>query len=76
LLSNGWGGLTTAEATSITRPDKESPLWYISSQVIYWWTATEIDEEKAYIIIYDGKAWLRSKDFGPDNLGFRCVRNP
>ena len=64
----------TAEATYKTAPDKESPLWNIYSQVIYWWTATEIDEETAYIIVYDGKVWLRSKQFGPAYLGFRCVR--
>ena len=37
---------------------------------------TEIDEEKAYIIVYDGRVWPRSKDFGPDYLGFRCVKHP
>ena len=42
-------------------------------QVIYWWTATEIGEDKAYIIIYDGEIWPRLKDFGPDYLGYRCV---
>ena len=57
-------------------PDKESPLWNIHSQVIYWWTATEVDEEHAYIIVYDGKVWTRSKQFGPAYLGFRCVKPP
>jgi hypothetical protein len=66
----------TAEATYETTPDKESPLWNIHSQVIYWWTATEIDEDQAYIIVYDGKIWPRSKSFGPDYLGFRCVKSP
>jgi hypothetical protein len=64
----------TGEATYNTTPDKESPLWNIHSQVIYWWTATEIDEERAYIIVYDGKVWSRSKRFGPEYLGFRCVK--
>jgi hypothetical protein len=63
-----------AEASYVTTPDKETPLWNIHSQVIYWWTASEIDEKKAYIIVYDGKVWPRSKDFGPDYLGFRCVK--
>jgi len=57
-------------------PDKESPLWNIHSQVIYWWTATEVDEGRAYIIVYDGKVWTRSKQFGPAYLGFRCVKTP
>ncbi|MCJ7701724.1 MAG: hypothetical protein MUO62_09090, partial [Anaerolineales bacterium] len=33
------------EATYKTSPDKESPLWNVHSQVIYWWTATEVDDE-------------------------------
>ena len=73
------GGVWDAEnATAMyqTKPDKESPLWNIHSQVIYWWTATEIDAEHAYMIAYDGKVWPRAKDFGPAYLGFRCVKQP
>jgi hypothetical protein len=73
------GGVWDAEITKTTyktRPDKESPLWNAHSQVIYWWTATEIDEERAYIIVYDGKAWPRAKQLSPDYLGFRCVKQP
>jgi hypothetical protein len=65
-----------AKATYKTTPDKESPLWNAHSQVIYWWTATEVDEEHAYIIVYDGKAWPRAKQFSPAYLGFRCVKQP
>jgi len=65
-----------AEATYQTTPDKESPLWNVHSQVIYWWTATEVDEERAYIIVYDGQVWPRAKHFGPAYLGYRCVRQP
>ncbi|MGD2158625.1 MAG: hypothetical protein PVG14_13100 [Anaerolineales bacterium] len=72
--SGGIWDAEAAEATYKTTPDKESPLWNIYSQVIYWWTATEIDAEKAYIIVYDGKVWPRSKQFGPTYLGFRCVK--
>ena len=72
--SGGVWDAETAEATYETRPDKESPLWDVHSQVIYWWTATEVDEEHAYISVYDGKVWPRSKEFGPDYLGFRCVK--
>jgi len=72
--SGGEWDAETAEATYETSPDKESPLWNPYSQVIYWWTATEIDEERAYIIVYDGKVWQRAKDFGPAYLGFRCVK--
>ena len=75
--SQNSGGVWDAEAGETTYevpPDKESPLWNVHSQVIYWWTATEIDDNQAYIIVYDGKVWPRSKDFGPDYLGFRCVK--
>jgi hypothetical protein len=71
------GGVWDAEiskATYKTTPDKESPLWNVHSQVIYWWTVTEVDEEHAYIIVYDGKVWPRAKHFSPAYLGFRCVR--
>ena len=63
-----------AKASYEIRPDKESPLWNVYSQVIYWWTATEVDDEKAYMIVYDGQVWPRAKDFGPAYLGFRCVK--
>jgi hypothetical protein len=66
----------TTKATYKTTPDKEAPLWNVHSQVIYWWTATEANEDQAYIIVYDGKGWPRSKDFGPAYLGFRCVKSP
>ena len=74
LNSGGVWDAQTARATYQTRPDKESPLWDVYSPVIYWWTATDADEEHAYIIVYDGKVWPRSKSFGPDYLGFRCVK--
>lgn len=74
--SGGVWNAETAKATYKTRPDKESPLWNIHSQVIYWWAATEIDEKRAYIMVYDGKVWPRSKSFGPAYLGFRCVKEP
>jgi hypothetical protein len=78
-LGQNSGGVWDAEiakATYKTTPDKESPLWNVHSQVIYWWTATEVDGEQAYIIVYDGKVWRRAKQFGPAYLGFRCVRLP
>jgi len=74
--SGGVWDARTAKATYRTTPDKESPLWNVHSQVIYWWTATELDEAHAYIIVYDGKVWLRAREFGPAYLGFRCVKQP
>jgi hypothetical protein len=74
--SGGAWDAIAARATYETTPDKESPLWNVHSQVIYWWTATEADQEHAYIIVYDGKVWPRPKQFSPDYLGFRCVKQP
>jgi hypothetical protein len=74
--SGGVWDAETAEATYEITPDKESPLWNVHSQVIYWWTATEVDQDRAYIIVYDGQVWPRSKQFGPAYLGVRCVRQP
>ena len=71
------GGVWDAEAAQAaykTTPDKESPLWNTHSQVIYWWTATSIDDTHAYIIVYDGKVWPRTKQFSPAYLGYRCVK--
>ena len=73
--SGGVWDADAGQASYETRPDKESPLWNVHSQVIYWWTATEIDAEKATIIAYDGEVWPRSKDFGPAYLGYRCVKS-
>lgn len=64
----------TGSASYQRRPDKESPLWDIYSQVIYWWTATEVDEGTALIIVYDGKVWPRPKRARWAYLGFRAVK--
>ena len=74
--SGGVWDAGTAKATYQTSPGKESPLWNVHSQVIYWWTATEVDEEHAYMIVYDGKVWPRAKGFSPAYLGYRCVKQP
>jgi hypothetical protein len=73
------GGVWDAEmarADYKTNPDKDSPLWNIYSQVIYWWTETEVDGDHAYVIVYDGKVWSRSKRLTLGYLGFRCVKQP
>jgi len=72
--SHGVWDNTNAKAEYEHRPDKEFPLWDINSQVIYWWTATELDQKNVYIIVYDGKVWPRSKKLNMGSLGFRCVR--
>jgi hypothetical protein len=63
-------------ATYRILPDKESPLWDSQSQVIYWWTATEVDEDTAYIVVYNGQVWPRPKRAHWGYLGFRAVKSP
>jgi hypothetical protein len=58
------------------KPDKESPLWDKHSKVIYWWTGTEIDVDKAQVVVYDGKAHPRRKSSRLGYLAFRAVKNP
>ncbi len=64
------------QPTYETTPDKESPLWNVYSPVIYWWTATEVDEKRAYRIVYDGKVFAWNKKAAPDYFSFRCVKEP
>lgn len=66
----------SATASYKSSPDKESPLWNTLSQVIYWWTATEAEKGRAYIIVYDGKVWSRTQESAYGYLGYRCVRDP
>jgi hypothetical protein len=57
-------------------PDKESPLWDIHSKVIYYWTADTAtkNEEQAYIIVYDGGVYTRTKRYSQAYLSFRAVK--
>ena len=52
--SGGVWDAETPKATYQTTPDRESRLWNVYPQVIWWWTATEADEEHAHIIVNDG----------------------
>jgi hypothetical protein len=55
-------------------PDKESPLWDTRSPVVYWWTATEVDARRAFIVVYNGGVHPRAKTLRANTLGFRAVR--
>jgi hypothetical protein len=65
-----------AQARYQTMPDKEPPLWHPYSKIIYWWTATEADETRAYVVVYNGQVWPRPKTAHWGYLGFRAVRDP
>jgi len=70
-----WEG-KTIQPHYATMPDKEPPLWDPYSKVIYWWTATELDEGGACIVVYNGQVWPRPKRAHWGYLGFRAVRDP
>jgi len=56
------------------KPDKESPLWDTTSQIIYWWTSTEKDENTVYVIIYNGVVYSAAKDFQIGSRSFRAIK--
>lgn len=58
-------------------PDKESPLWDVHSNVIYYWTAdtAKADGERALIIVYDGGVYERNKTARQGYLSFRAVKD-
>ena len=78
LHGNNAGGVWDARGAASYQktPDKESPLWDRYSPVIYWWTATEVNQQKAYRFAYNGRAMATVKSAGPAYYGFRCVTAP
>ena len=58
-------------------PDKESPLWDVHSQVIYYWTSetAKDNDDRAYIIVYHGGINSKMKIDGQSYLSFRAVKN-
>jgi len=57
-------------------PDKDSPLWKVHSQVIYWWTSSELDQEHAYYVTSNGYVHTVPKRIKPGYLAYRCVAEP
>jgi hypothetical protein len=70
-----WDG-RTGRARYRVMPDKDSPLWDRYSQVIYWWTATEVGSGKAYRVAYNGYVFAWDKRGWGDYWAYRCVRAP
>jgi hypothetical protein len=56
------------------KPDKETPLWNPHSKIIYYWTNESKDEERAYLVGYNGYILTRSKNSGANYQGYRCVK--
>ncbi len=66
----------TARPTYKKRPDKESPLWATDGNVIYWWIGTEVDEDRAYKVSYQGTVRPAAKSSSFPYWGFRAVKEP
>jgi hypothetical protein len=74
--AGGEWDVSKEKATYRVRPDKESPLWRVYVETIYWWTSTEAGPDKAYRIVYNGDVYASPKNLGMGSLGFRAVREP
>jgi hypothetical protein len=76
-----WDGESTS-ATCRIMPDKETPLWVPSWSPIYYYSAEEYDQEKAWYVPYTGGHWSggmisgQRKSWGNPRHGHRCVREP
>jgi hypothetical protein len=68
-----WDGKSAFPKYAV-KPDKETPLWNVHSNVIYWWTGTEIDKDHAYMICYNGQVRSRKKTWAPSYFAFRAVK--
>lgn len=68
-----WDGKSAFPKYTV-KPDKETPLWNVHSNVIYWWTGSEIDAEHASMVCYNGQVRSRRKTWAPSYLAFRAVK--
>ena len=74
--SGGMWDATSGKASYEVSPDKEPPLWHVRSPVGTWWTSTEVDDERAYAVTYDGQVESYDKNLSSGTVAFRCVRDP
>jgi hypothetical protein len=68
-----WDSVTENATFRIT-PEKETPLWNPTSQIIYWWTASDKNESTAYVAVYHGMIVTADKRFFPGSRAFRAVK--
>jgi len=66
---------SSGEASFATKPDKESPLWNPYSPIIYWWTSSQPNGNRAYSIDFNGQVYSRNKDSNLGSQGFRAVKS-
>jgi hypothetical protein len=70
-----WNG-EPGRAECRRRPDKETPLWAPDEAPIYYWTADEAENGRAFYVSYQGYVGSQPKYFGNPRHGYRCVREP
>jgi hypothetical protein len=62
-------------ASYAKKPDKETPLWDPHSSVIYYWTGTMAENDKAYIIVYHGGVFAKNIYNKSASISFRAVKD-
>jgi len=72
--NNAMGFIDLGIAQYKIKPDKETPLWNPHSKIIYYWTNESKNEERAYLVSYNGYILTRSKNSGANYQGYRCVK--
>jgi hypothetical protein len=70
-----WDATSDRASYRIT-PDKESPLWAVYHETIYWWTSSEAGPDKAWRIVYNGQLHALPRTLRMGTQGFRAVRDP
>jgi hypothetical protein len=71
-----WNGEFRTQVSCLIKPDKESPLWTTAYAPIYYWTADEYNERRAYFVCFNGTVSATSKTGGNPRHSYRCVREP
>ena len=70
-----WDG-TDHSPECVVLADKETPLWNPTEQPVYYWTAEQLNEKRAYFVSYNGRGvGAQPKRWGNPRHGYRCVRN-
>jgi hypothetical protein len=64
----------TERAEYQIRPDKESPIWDPYAPLIYLWTSEPANPERAWIVVYHGGVFSKTKRTGSPSIGIRAVR--
>ena len=76
LNAGGTWNAENGQASYKRKPDKESPLWDPFAPLVYLWTSEQRDDDHAWIVVYHGGIYAKSKSLGSPSFGFRAVLEP